>query len=246
LTSGELETLKGVLPCIKSVKEGIGGKPTVQFSGCNLQIVNGEGKTASSNGEGNLVIGYDENVEKRKQTGSHDLILGEQQEFTSFAGLVAGTKNAIIGPYASISGGDTNTASGQAASVSGGTESTASGQDASVSGGAQNTASGQDASVSGGRQNTASGLFASVSGGRVDTASGFVSSVGGGIANHAEGAEASISGGAENRIGESTVESWIGGGGSNRIFAPAGEEELGAAIFGGNELSTDVNFNAIP
>jgi hypothetical protein len=83
-TAEEEATLKSVLPHIKYVASGVDGKPTVQFSGVNVQIVNGEGKTASVNGEGNLVIGYDENTEnKHAQTGSHDLILGEQQTFIS-------------------------------------------------------------------------------------------------------------------------------------------------------------------
>ena len=60
---------------------GIDGKPTVQGSAANVQLVNGEGKTASANGEGNLVIGYDENGGGHAQTGSHDLILGEEQTF---------------------------------------------------------------------------------------------------------------------------------------------------------------------
>src|SRR5580658_5126953 len=46
------------------VASGIDGKPTVQFSGVNVQVVNGEGKTNLVNGEGNLMVGYDENTEK--------------------------------------------------------------------------------------------------------------------------------------------------------------------------------------
>ena len=53
---------------------GIDGKPTIKISGANVQIVNGEGTTATTNGENNLVIGYDE--EPGDQGGSHNLILG--------------------------------------------------------------------------------------------------------------------------------------------------------------------------
>jgi hypothetical protein len=59
--TGGLETLSKILPHTNYVEKGIAGKPTIQFSGVNVQIVNGEGKTASVNGDGNLVIGYDEN-----------------------------------------------------------------------------------------------------------------------------------------------------------------------------------------
>src|SRR6266566_1891986 len=76
------------------VASGAGGKPTARFSGVNVQVVNGEGHTGSVNGEGNLVIGYDEHLAEREQTGSHNLILGEQQKFTSVGGLLAGAFNA--------------------------------------------------------------------------------------------------------------------------------------------------------
>jgi hypothetical protein len=158
-TSGELETLKGILPCIRSVKEGIDGKPTVQFSGCNVQIVNGAGKTESTNGEGNLVIGYDE--EPGEQTGSHNLVLGEAQKFTSYGGIVAGLGNAISAPFASVGGGSHNTASGERSSVSGGDGNKASTFLAWIGGGFKNevfgTAKGEEqgalASIFGGKEN---------------------------------------------------------------------------------------------
>ncbi len=58
-----------------------------------MQIVNGEGKTASANSEGNLVIGYDE--EPGTQTGSHNLVLGERQTFMSYGGFLDGFSNSI-------------------------------------------------------------------------------------------------------------------------------------------------------
>src|SRR5207245_2416090 len=65
--------LAAIAPYINFAKEGVGRKPTIQVSGANLQIVNGEGKTATTNGAGNLIIGYDESP--GTQSGSHDLIL---------------------------------------------------------------------------------------------------------------------------------------------------------------------------
>jgi hypothetical protein len=275
-TSGELETLKGILPCIRSVKEGIGGKPTVQFSGCNVQIVNGDGHTESTNGEGNLVVGYDENVGKHEQTGSHNLILGEEQTFTSFGGLLAGDENRVTGAFASVSGGELNTASGERSSVSGGETNTASGERSSVSGGETNTASGEASSVSGGVNNTASGIVSSVSGGLSNTASGYRASVSGGGNNTASGERTSVSGGYENqatnllasvsggfsnfatRVGSSVSGgeandangdfSWIGGGFRNFIFfsGVAGENGLYASIFGGKENKTVKDYDAIP
>src|SRR5438067_10562765 len=52
------------------VASGVGGKPTVQFAAVNVQIVSGSGATDGAvNGEGNLVLGYDENPSRRPQSG---------------------------------------------------------------------------------------------------------------------------------------------------------------------------------
>ena len=99
------EKLKAILPYIKYTASGIAGKPTIVFSGVNVQVVDGEGKTESVNGEGNLVIGYDENGKHHAQTGSHDVILGEEEEFTSVGGMVMGYSNTIAAPFATVTGG---------------------------------------------------------------------------------------------------------------------------------------------
>ena len=134
------EELKSLLPYVTFIPAGVDFKPTIEFSGVNVQIVNGERKTATVNGEGNLVIGYDEGA--GKQTGSHDLIVGGDQSSTSYGGIVAGYSNAIAAPFASVSGGQGSTASGGSSSVSGGDANQASGYGASVSGGDSNAASG--------------------------------------------------------------------------------------------------------
>jgi hypothetical protein len=170
-TAAQTEQLKSLLPYVSFLAAGVGGKPTVQFSGVNVQIVNGEGKTATINGEGNLVIGYDENAGKHEQTGSNNLILGEEQTFTSYAGIDAGFSDTISGPFATVTGGGFNKATFKEATVSGGWANTASKENASVSGGRENKASNEYASVSGGTLNTASGKFASIFGGKGLTAS---------------------------------------------------------------------------
>jgi hypothetical protein len=167
--AAEQEKLLSILPHIKYLAEGVGGKPTIQFSGVNVQILNGEGKTATTNGAGNLVIGYDEAFSKA-QTGSHDLILGEEQQFTSYAGIIAGWRNTVEAPFASITAGESNFAKGNYSAVSGGELNTASGEASWVGAGAKNTASGTKASVSGGYKNTASGSRASIFGGKELTA----------------------------------------------------------------------------
>jgi hypothetical protein len=42
LSKSEQETLKSILPYVKFVASGVGGKPTIQISGANLQIINGK------------------------------------------------------------------------------------------------------------------------------------------------------------------------------------------------------------
>jgi len=167
LSEEKQDILKGILPCITKVEKGIDGMPTVQFHGCNVQIVNGEGKTATTNGEGNLVIGYDEqghcseaNLPPRtqteceelgflgdkwltttEQTGSHNLVLGEVQTFTSYGGILGGRGNAITAPFASVAGGEDNTASGEASAVSSGSKNAATNYLSSVAGNSGQTAS---------------------------------------------------------------------------------------------------------
>ena len=125
----------------------------VFFTGCNVNVQSGSGATDGNvNGLGNLIVGYNANTGGHTRTGSHNLIVGDEHDYSSFGGLVAGFENTIAAPWASVSGGNHNTASGNlAASVSGGAGNTASGDWASVSGGAGNTASGNYASVSGGQ-----------------------------------------------------------------------------------------------
>src|SRR5450631_4327097 len=93
---------------------GVGGKATVQFSGVNVQIVDGSGSTSSVNGTGNLVLGYDESA--GTQTGSHDLVLGEGDSYSSYSGLVAGYKDDASASYASVLG-ESNSVSSSYATV---------------------------------------------------------------------------------------------------------------------------------
>jgi hypothetical protein len=161
---------------------GVGGKPTIQFSGVNVQIVNGEGSTGTTNGAGNLVIGYDANSGGHEQTGSHNLVLGKEQTFTSFGGIVAGAFNTISGEFASVTGGEENSATAFMSSVSGGAENGASGAWSSISGGVANVTTAPSSSVSGGILNKNLGHNSWIGGGRqneVASEVGFASVFGG-------------------------------------------------------------------
>jgi hypothetical protein len=183
----------------------------VFITGANLHIVNGLGRTDCGpeedslpncpNGLGNLIVGYNESRGGGNddiRTGSHNVIVGRQHNFSRFGGLVVGDFNAISGDFASVRGGRFNTASGAHSSVSGGLDSRAGGGGASVSGGLLSEASGAHSSVSGGIDNGAIGDGASVSGGILNRASGGAASISGGDDNRASGEIASVSGGTRN------------------------------------------------
>jgi hypothetical protein len=169
----------------------------IYIDGANLHIRNGTGSTDGPvNGLGNLIVGYnEERYVDNDRSGSHNIVSGRSQNYSSYGGLIAGRTNSIAGPYASVSGGAGNTSNGESASVSGGYDNEASGPKSSVSGGFGNIASGDFASVVGGLDNTASYNNASVSGGSHNIASGFGASVSGGRYNIASGYDAFIGGG---------------------------------------------------
>src|SRR3989440_6631922 len=115
--------LLSMLPHMSLISSGVGGKPTIRFTGVNVQIVSGSGTTnATVNGAGNLVLGYDESP--GTQTGSHNLILGLGQTFTSYGSILGGGNNPATGPYSAALGLG-NTASGQYATATGGRAGTA-------------------------------------------------------------------------------------------------------------------------
>jgi hypothetical protein len=115
--------------------------PTVRLSGANFQVVNGLGATngnpddpvtgqadqSSTNGTGNLIIGYQHSREEYGQgvdvrTGSHNLVVGAFHNYTGYGGFVAGRSNHLDGRYCSIAGGSFNSTSGSFATVSSGCE----------------------------------------------------------------------------------------------------------------------------
>ena len=169
---GRVGALERTLTHVTTVT-GAGDLPEVVITGANLRLVNGLRATATTNGLGNLLVGYNEAREgENVRTGSHNVVVGQGHNFSSFGGLVVGRQNEISGAFAAVSGGFDNTASASATSVCGGRGNTARGEGATVSGGYGNTANGHTAAISGGEANTASGFTAAVSGGRNRTARG--------------------------------------------------------------------------
>lgn len=117
-----------------NVLNGVVG-PHILFSGVNVHVRNGSGATNNNalpyQGLGNLIIGYNENTTPTPtltRTGSHNLIGGSLNSFSSFGGMVMGLQNTISGQYASVLGGNGNTAVGSNSTVYGGLNLTAANQ----------------------------------------------------------------------------------------------------------------------
>ena len=211
LQSNSVLALDGSLQLVTDIN----GYPAAQFTGVNVQVINGVDQT-TANGVGNLIVGYNSTRTtgvainsyacsdgmyanqnscetnggiwaQNHKSGSHNLVGGERNSYSSTGGLVFGAANIVNRSNASVVGGVSNLASGPNSTVSGGLGNTASGEGSSVSGGETNTASGNDSNVSGGKSNTASGTQSSVSGGTGNIASGYRSSVSGGNNRSATG-----------------------------------------------------------
>lgn len=114
--------------------------------GANLHIRNGNlGTFSGVNGLGNLIIGYNDlrGNGTDVRTGSHNLILGFQNNYASYGAIVAGAANASDGPLASIYGGTGNLARGNYSAILGGYLNTTSGGWSTVGGGQHLNATGE-------------------------------------------------------------------------------------------------------
>lgn len=203
--SAALEQAQEILQFVRVEADATNGLSGPQWiiEGVNVHIRDGSGSTADTNGKGNLLIGYNEDrTPAAGRSGSHNLVIGPEHEFTSYGGLIAGMRNTVTVKHSTVSGGRDNTAEAHPindedgyASVSGGRGNTASGPGASVSGGVANVARQEHSSVSGGSGNLADEECASVSGGSRNVASAYSSWVGGGESNSASGFFSAVTGG---------------------------------------------------
>ncbi|HVK04399.1 MAG TPA: hypothetical protein VM490_13055 [Armatimonadaceae bacterium] len=147
------------------------------FTGTNVHIRNGLGATNGNpanplstaptqvNGLGNLIVGYNADFGFNNTSGSHNLVMGDANSFSSFAAIVAGQDNRASAPYASALGGRSNQAQGPYSAIVGGAFNITDGNTASILGGNANRASDIDAVVCGGSGNRATARFAVVGGG---------------------------------------------------------------------------------
>ena len=181
LTNSPLFALADVL-----VLEKGKGCTTVKVIG-NLQIVNGKGKTDSTNGCGNLIIGYNEAStapgSPTARSGSHNLVLGRFHSHATYGCLLAGEKNAALANASSscLAGGSEGSASARFGVVVGGFEGKANSDGCVVIGGFDNGANNAARSVVvGGTNNRADAPGSCVFGGSANTTSSAGSTILGG------------------------------------------------------------------
>jgi hypothetical protein len=115
--------------CLESTEPQLG--KVIRFTGVNVQIVNGAGSTRQINGLGNLIVGYDESRETgpgcvcpehdtNDRRGSHNVIVGGENNFASYGNAVVGWGNSSLAAGASVIGGGKNVAAGNNSFVGGG------------------------------------------------------------------------------------------------------------------------------
>ncbi len=152
------------------------GYPASYFTACNVYIQDGLGSTSGmptdpidfgmfgygplprTNGLGNLIIGYNEpqafhapgGTVTGQYTGSHNLIVGAGNQYSSFGAIVGGAVNYSDAPYGSILDGYQDECSGSVSTITAGVYNLATGVLSSVGGGYNNSASGVNSTVSGG------------------------------------------------------------------------------------------------
>ena len=151
----------------------------------------------------------------QQKTGSHNLVMGLANGYSSFGGIVSGRFNYINEMFAAAVAGVDNRASGRfsgifggqghltqesGTTVLGGIGAQARGHLATVVGGAGNVATGENATVTGGERNTASGRTSYAAGGLINTASGQSSSTVGGRNNTVSGLRNSNFGGDSRNV----------------------------------------------
>jgi len=115
------------------VLNGVKG-PHIIVTGVNLHLRSGHNATndgGALSGLGNLIVGYNEEQSSaalyndgnncmRSLTGSHNIVTGVGNLFTSYGALVAGSNNCVTSPNSSILAGDTNEAHGLNSAILGG------------------------------------------------------------------------------------------------------------------------------
>jgi hypothetical protein len=173
LTQGQKDVLDLLSVVYIDDCQGGPGYKTLRVSGANLQVTNGTGATFTTNGLGNLIVGYNEQNSQCDLSGSHNIVLGQENEYTteSFAGLIGGKENIILSEY-NLVFGQQNAAYDPYASVIGGTFQVVHNIFGVIVGGASNSIDAEGAVIVGGEFNTATGTYGVLGGGQSRSVNG--------------------------------------------------------------------------
>ena len=210
------------------------GPRDLVVDGCNLHVQNGMGQTGTTNRYGNLIIGYNKN-EVSTRTGSHNIIVGDLHEYTSYGGIVSGVENTLSASNATILGGGQNHANFTSATILAADRGVADGNvvliggqrnygsaDAhfsAVVGGVENQVTGPSSVVVAGTLNVASGGHSLVCGGSENTAGGGGDVACGGSRNKSTGSGSVLIGGNQNAVS-----------GSNGVVTGGQHCDIGAVV----------------
>lgn len=149
ILQSKIEELELKLARLQFILNGVTRKKNeIYFNNINLHVINGSGSTESSNGTGNIVVGYNEggNV-----SGSHNIVVGKNNGVFSYGGIVTGNKNRVEGEYGAAIGGNKNLVTKAYGIAVGGEGNKALGKFSTVAGGEKNSAKGDFSIIAGGK-----------------------------------------------------------------------------------------------
>lgn len=177
---------------------------TLRVTGANFQVVNGLGTTSSLNGLGNIIVGYGSTTGTScgglcDDTGSHNLILGTRNGFTSYSCILSGNGNTANGPHISILSGQCNYINGSYNSCLSGNNNITNANAACFISGTGNTINNSSTAgtIIGGESNIIN--------------QGTNGVITGGQNNLQEGDRAVISGGANRSVSSPGSDDWVAG-----------------------------------
>ena len=239
---GQVEALQSAVVPGLSDHVSVQGDQTLLISGVNLQVVNGTGSTSAVNGLGNFIVGYNESDSlTTERGGSHNLVMGRLNQYSSFSGIAHGLRNSVLNDESAVIAGSNNVVSGARSAVLGGDQNTASGNKVIAIGGVGNEAKGSVTLAIGGEDNQADGTADIVLGGRDNVAMGGISVLAGGGNNVTSGYKSVLVGGQGNQ----TSPDEVGNGQFAAVFGGRfnNASDYCGAIFGGasNTLSGGLN-----
>ena len=236
------------LRCVSSLTSG----NDFIFEGCNVHVRNGAGQTDTTNKYGNLIVGYNKN-EVSTRTGSHNIVIGDLHEYTSWGGIVSGTENFLSAPSATVLSSvisEVRTIGG--AAIFGADRGIAD-VPGMIAGGKQSYLGpdGNFGAVIGGQEGATNGRYGVTLGGHFNIAAGSNAVVMGGSENQAIGTGAAICGGEQNIANAGS----ISGGAHNTTNGRASSVSGGysntangdySSILGGNGVTVNVNYGTSP